>query len=83
VDPRSSQADRRQFIKVAGAAGALSALSAPRVFAGAGANSEIQLALIGAGGRGTGAVVDAINAGNHPVRLAAMADLFKERVEGS
>jgi predicted dehydrogenase len=83
VDHASSQADRRQFIKVAGAVSALSALNVPRVFAQAGAKNELQLALIGAGGRGTGAVVDAINAGNYPVRLVAMADLFKQRVDDS
>jgi predicted dehydrogenase len=83
VDQTSSQADRRHFIKVAGAAGALAALNAPRVFAQAGSKNELQMALIGAGGRGTGAVIDAVNAGNFPVRLVAMADLFKHRVDES
>ncbi len=83
MEYKQSQADRRQFIKVAGAVSALTALNAPRVFAQAGSKNELQLALIGAGGRGTGAVVDAINSGNYPVRLAAMADLFKHRLDES
>jgi predicted dehydrogenase len=77
------QSDRRQFIKVAGAVSALGAMGAPRVFAEAGSKQTLQLALIGAGGRGTGAVVDAINAGTHPVKLAAMADLFQHRLDVS
>ncbi|HEX6963892.1 MAG TPA: twin-arginine translocation signal domain-containing protein, partial [Lacipirellula sp.] len=83
VENRNAQSDRRQFIKVAGAATALGALNAPRVFARSGANQTLQMALIGAGGRGTGAVVDAISAGTHPVKLAAMADLFQHRLDGS
>jgi hypothetical protein len=63
VSQQNNQSDRREFIKLAGAVGAVSAFSslkAPRVFGQAGANHSLQLALIGAGGRGTGAVVDAI-----------------------
>ncbi|MCC6491837.1 MAG: Gfo/Idh/MocA family oxidoreductase [Pirellulales bacterium] len=78
-----SKSDRRQFIKVAGAATALGALSAPRVFAQSGANHSLQLALIGAGGRGTGAAVDALTASNYPIKLVAIADLFQHKLDGS
>ena len=40
----------------------------------------IRIGLIGCGGRGTGAAVNAMNAGKD-VRLVAMADMFEERVD--
>jgi predicted dehydrogenase len=86
VSQQNNQSDRREFIKLAGAVGAVSAFSslkAPRVFGQAGANHSLQLALIGAGGRGTGAVVDAIGASTYPIKLVAMADLFPHKVEES
>ncbi len=77
------QSDRRQFIKVAGAISALSTLQASGVFAQAGTGHSLQLALIGAGGRGTGAVADAIAASTYPIKLVAIADLFQHRVDES
>lgn len=77
------QTDRRQFIKYAGAVSALASLNVPRVFAQTGANHSLQLALIGAGGRGTGAVADAIDASSYPIKLVAMADLFQHRIDQS
>jgi predicted dehydrogenase len=79
--------DRRDFIKFAGAgaATALSALAVPRVFGAAGANHQLQIALIGCGGRGTGAVVDALTAGGltYPTKLVAMGDVFQHRLDES
>lgn len=43
----------------------------------------IQLALIGCGGRGSGAIGNAFEANCGPVRLAAMADLFEHRMKVS
>jgi predicted dehydrogenase len=83
VDRQHRQTDRRQFIKYAGAATALSALSMPRVFGQAGINHKLQIALIGCGGRGTGAVVDALTAATYPTNLVAMADIFPHRMEES
>jgi predicted dehydrogenase len=83
MNPENRQTDRRQFIKVAGAVSALGALKVPHVFAQAGNDHAIQLALVGAGGRGTGAVVDAVTAGTYPVKLVAMADLFQHRLDES
>ena len=48
-----------------------------------GENNTIQLALVGCGGRGTGAVGDAFSTTGGPVKLVAMADLFADRLEGS
>ena len=79
------QADRREFIKFAGAATALAALNVPRVFGSAGANHKLQLAIVGCGGRGTGAVVDAMTAAGsiYPLKLVAMGDLFQHRLDDS
>ena len=76
-------ADRRQFLKVAGAVSALGALRAPQVFANAGADHQLQVALIGAGGRGTGAAVDALTAAGYPIKLVAIADVFKQKTDDS
>ena len=71
---------RRQFLKSSGrfvAASALTSLIGRRSYAAG--NSTIKLALVGCGGRGTGAVVDALSAKGGPVKLCAMADLFEPR----
>lgn len=73
---------RRQFLKQGGslAAGAavLGGLT-PAVHAGE--DNTIRLALIGCGGRGTGAVRDALSVPDSgPVKLYAMADLYDERM---
>ena len=75
--------DRRDFIKYAGAATALSALTVPRVFGQAGLGHTLQIALIGCGGRGTGAVADALTAASYPTKLVAMADVFQQRLDES
>ncbi|MCS7236751.1 MAG: Gfo/Idh/MocA family oxidoreductase [Thermoguttaceae bacterium] len=74
---------RRDFLKTSGkiAAAATLASSLPRVHAAE--SNTIQIALIGCGGRGTGAVTDAIEAKVVPVKLVAMADVFEDRVRGS
>jgi hypothetical protein len=46
-------------------------------------NNTIKLALIGCGGRGAGAVVNALATQNAPVKLIAMADLFDEHLASS
>ena len=43
-------------------------------------DNTIRLALVGCGGRGTGAVADAFAASGGPVKLYAMADLFERRL---
>jgi len=43
--------------------------------------NTIQLALIGCGGRGSGAVSNAMEAPGGPVKLIAMADLFERLPE--
>lgn len=75
---------RRQFIKTTGrlaAVGALAGVAVPYVHAAG--NETLQLALVGCGGRGTGAVHDAISVKNGPVKLIAMADVFQNRLDSS
>src|SRR5512139_2527962 len=79
-----SNVNRRQFLKHSGslAAGAavLGNLS-PTLFAAG--DDTIRLALIGCGGRGTGAVGDALSVPGGGVKLHAIADLESERMERS
>lgn len=84
MKPQSHTAtNRRSFIKSAGAASALTALAVPRVFAQHGADNTIQLALVGSGGRGSGAAVDALHVSKAKTKLVAMADVFPERIASS
>ncbi len=76
---------RREFLKTAGTAAAATALAAQTVpFVHGAADDTIQLALIGCGGRGTGAVGDALATSKlGPIKLVAMADVFENRLRGS
>ncbi len=76
---------RREFLKLTGglaAATTLSALAAARVHA-AGSETPVKLAIVGCGGRGTGAVGNALSTTGGPVKLVAMADLFEPRLKSS
>jgi len=78
------QPSRRDFLKTSTAAlgGALAgALSVSRS-AHAAEDGTLKVGLIGCGGRGTGAVGNALNADPN-IKLTAMADAFPDRVEGS
>ena len=75
---------RRDFIKTTGsltAASALAGIALPHVHAAE--NNTIQVALVGCGGRGTGAASNALSVKNGPTKLVAMADVFPDRLEGS
>ena len=74
---------RRHFLKTsAAAAGAVLAAGVPRPGYTAEDNT-IRIALIGCGGRGTGAAQNALNTKLGPVRLVALADVFENRLRGS
>lgn len=75
---------RRDFLKSTGKVAAVSALAGitlPHVHAQD--SQTIQVALVGCGGRGTGAANNALNAKEGPIRLVAMADVFQTRLNGS
>src|SRR5437879_3656625 len=62
-------------------ASALAGVALPQVHAGE--NNTIQIALVGCGGRGTGAAADAMRSTGGPTRLVAMADVFTDRLNFS
>ncbi|MFW6170678.1 MAG: Gfo/Idh/MocA family protein [Planctomycetota bacterium] len=75
------KSSRRDFLKRSSAAVAASAtatMAVPRVHAAE--DNTIRLALIGCGGRGCGAVGNAMNSVNGPVKLVAMADIVEGRL---
>lgn len=79
-----SDGSRRSFIKESGliaAAASLVAAAAPRVHAAE--NNTIQVALVGCGGRGTGAATNALRVDNGPIKLVAMADVFPNKLSSS
>jgi predicted dehydrogenase len=83
-DNQKGGSSRREFLKNTGRVAAASALvtaATPHVHAAE--DNTIQLALIGCGGRGTGAVVNALKVKQGPTKLVAMADVFENRLKGS
>jgi predicted dehydrogenase len=74
---------RREFVKTSsiltGGAIALPLLSKANYFSGA--DDAIKVALIGCGGRGTGAATQALSTKQN-VKLVAMADAFRDRLDG-
>lgn len=80
---QASKSNRRQFLKQGGAIAAGAAVLAGRVPAvHAAEDNTIRLALIGCGGRGTGAVANALNTKDQgPIKLYAAADLDKANMD--
>jgi len=74
---------RRRFLKTAGAAAAATTLAAAVPHVHAAEDNTIRLALVGCGGRGTGAAGNALSVQNGPVKLVAMADVFQNRLASS
>ncbi|MGC4053528.1 MAG: hypothetical protein QM757_30430 [Paludibaculum sp.] len=75
---------RRQFLSNTGRTAGVSALAGialPHVHAAE--NNTISVALVGCGGRGTGAAVNALSVTNGPVKLVAMADVVPKKMSDS
>lgn len=75
---------RRQFLAQSGkvvAGSVLSGVALPRVYAAE--DNTIRLALVGCGGRGGGAVANALSSATGPTKLIAMADVFEDRITRS
>lgn len=84
TSPAPLTASRREFLATTGRAAAATALAGvalPHVHAAE--DHTIRLAIIGCGGRGTGAVANALDAPGGPTKLVAMADLFEDRLTRS
>ncbi len=81
---QNKNTSRREFLKGTGriaAASAIAAGIAPRMYAGQ--NNTIKVALIGCGGRGTGAADNALSVRQGPIKVVAMADVFENRLKSS
>ena len=77
---------RRSFLSTstALAGGALlSTLPVERFALGASPGETIRVALVGCGGRGSGAADQSLKAGGEGIKLVAMADAFKDRLSSS
>ncbi len=81
--PLPQPSSRRRFIAQAGAIAAVSSVvradETPAVHAGE--DNTIRIALVGCGGRGSGAAVNALSVDNGPIQLVAMADVFDRNLE--
>jgi predicted dehydrogenase len=72
---------RRDALKLTGGLAAASTLAGVGLSGlYAGESNIVSLALVGCGGRGTGAAGDAMSTRQGPVRLVAMADVYKDRL---
>ena len=75
---------RRDFMKHSAVAATSLAAGAPlssRLYAAG--SDELKVGLVGCGGRGTGAATQALMATRTPVKLWAMADLFRDELDRS
>ena len=81
---RAPQPSRRDFLKTSTAVvgGALAANLSVHRSAHAAEDGTLKVGLIGCGGRGTGAAINALNADPN-IKLTALADAFPDKVEGS
>src|SRR5436190_19193994 len=86
ITPASASVTRRSFLQTSSkalAAGALAgALPVERFALGASPGDTLRIALVGCGGRGSGAADQALDRSGG-VKLVAMADVFKDRLDGS
>src|SRR6266496_3331617 len=82
----AGKVNRRTFLKTSSSAVAggalLGALPVERFALGASPGDTIKLALVGCGGRGSGAADQALSTSGS-VKLVAVADAFKDRLDGS
>ncbi len=83
-DNKADGTSRRDFLmnttRTVGVS-ALAGVALPPVHAAE--NNTIQLALVGCGGRGTGAATDALSINNGPIKLVAMADVVPKKMSDS
>lgn len=80
----STNPSRRQLLQAGGSIAAASVLPSfafPGVHQGV--DETVQVALVGCGGRGGGAAMNALSTKHGPVKLVAMADAFGDRLKGT
>ncbi|MCO8122963.1 Gfo/Idh/MocA family oxidoreductase [Stieleria sp. TO1_6] len=80
-----TQPTRRQFLKTtthaAAAATTLAAAAGQTVHAAE--DNLIRVGLVGCGGRGTGAALNALSVDNGPIQLVALADVFENKIKST
>jgi predicted dehydrogenase len=79
TNPAKTNVGRRRFLQTSAATAAAVSLAAG---VHADGNDILRIGLIGCGGRGTGAAANALHADPN-VKLVAMGDAFRDRLEGS
>src|SRR5262245_2576250 len=72
---------RRDALKATGGLAVAAGFGLSGLYAGE--SNTISIALVGCGGRGTGAVGDALSTTQGPVKLVAMADAYEKRLKSS
>ncbi len=80
----STPLSRRELLKTSGkvaAATAIVGMAMPKAYAAE--DNTIQVALVGCGGRGTGAAANALSVKDEQIKLVAMADVFDGRLSTS
>ena len=83
-EKQNSDRSRRDFLKDTGRVAAVSALTSLATSSvHAAEDNTLQVALVGCGGRGTGAVANALRVKQGPVKLVAMADVFENQLQTS
>lgn len=79
----NKKTSRRDFIKITGTAGIGGAVAMgmglPQVISSLNIDDELRVGLVGCGGRGTGAAIQALNADSNTV-LYAVCDIFQDRM---
>lgn len=81
IETSQKETSRRSFVKTTGAAAAAgAAISFPSVTFGAPNDKKLKIGVIGTGGRGGGAMMNAMKADDN-VELWAMGDLYLEEAE--
>lgn len=73
---------RRDFLKKSAVIASATALGSLPFAAHSGVDDTIKVALVGCGGRGTGAAFDALASGAN-VKIVALADAFRDAVDGA
>ncbi len=85
MEKKDTSLSRREFLKDSGrisaGSAALAMVGIPAVHAAQ--DSTIRVAIVGCGGRGSGAVVNALSTKSGPIKLVAMADAFPDRLRAS
>src|SRR5437763_3691665 len=80
----ANRTSRRRFLTESGRIAVVSTLAGMTIpYVHAAGSDTIQLALIGCGGRGTGAAANALSTECGPVKLVAMADVFQDKLDSS